>query len=455
MFCAAAFAAYAQFPDFTPPSPLIGAVMKDDIQKVKQLLDAGADANDRRFMGAPVLLVALMRHNREIAEALIAKGADVKATDMGGATSLMWAAYNENGDPTLVRELLAKGVDVNAKNKAGETALVWAMRRGYTPVVETLRNAGASDRELVKASVEKAVGLLAKSGSQFVRVSGCVSCHNQSLPSMAFAAARTHGFTIDEKAAKYQVEAVAGMYKPFTAEIAAGTEKIPDPAITVSYGLAGLAAEGYAPDATTEAMARLIALQQKADGSFLPFSARPPIESSAFTATALSVRSLQAYGKNPGEAIAKARKWLETAQPRTNEDRAMQLLGLSWSDGDRKAIDKAAASLLAQQRADGGWGQLPALESDAYATGQALTALRIAGKAEAFSAAWQKGSGFLLRTQLDDGSWLVRSRSMPFQPYKESGFPHGRHQWISAAGTSWAVWALSSGEPAKLEASVR
>jgi hypothetical protein len=32
---------------------------------------------------------------------------------------------------------------------------------------------------------------------------------------------------------------------------------------------------------------------------------------------------------------------------------------------------------------------------------------------------------------------------MTFQPYFDSGFPHGFDQWISAAGTSWATLALS------------
>jgi hypothetical protein len=37
----------------------------------------------------------------------------------------------------------------------------------------------------------------------------------------------------------------------------------------------------------------------------------------------------------------------------------------------------------------------------------------------------------------------VKSRSFPFQPYFESGFPYGPDQWISAAGTSWATMALT------------
>ena len=82
-----------------------------------------------------------------------------------------------------------------------------------------------------------------------------------------------------------------------------------------------------------------------------------------------------------------------------------------------------------------------------FATGQVLVALQGAAKMPATDAAIQRGIAFLLRTQFADGSWLVRSRSFPFQPYKESGFPYGKDQWISAAGTSWASMALALSLP--------
>jgi hypothetical protein len=82
------------------------------------------------------------------------------------------------------------------------------------------------------------------------------------------------------------------------------------------------------------------------------------------------------------------------------------------------------------------------MSADAYATGQALYALNAAGVSPR-SAAFQKGVAYLLRTQLDDGTWFVRSRGFGFQPYFETGFPHGRDQFISAAATSWAVMALA------------
>jgi hypothetical protein len=49
----------------------------------------------------------------------------------------------------------------------------------------------------------------------------------------------------------------------------------------------------------------------------------------------------------------------------------------------------------------------------------------------------------LLKTQLEDGSWFVKSRSIPFQPFFESGFPHGHDQWISVAASNWATMALA------------
>ncbi|MCA9048735.1 MAG: hypothetical protein KDA89_08400, partial [Planctomycetaceae bacterium] len=49
---------------------------------------------------------------------------------------------------------------------------------------------------------------------------------------------------------------------------------------------------------------------------------------------------------------------------------------------------------------------------------------------------------FLLNTQCEDGSWHVVTRAEGFQPYYESGFPHGEDQFISIAASAWAVIAL-------------
>ena len=127
----------------------------------------------------------------------------------------------------------------------------------------------------------------------------------------------------------------------------------------------------------------------------------------------------------------------------TNQDHAFRLLGLAWGNGAAKVIREETKSLAALQRADGGWSQLPAMASDAYATGEALFALGSAGVMPVSDPVFRKGIEYLLSTQATDGSWHVKSRSIWLQPYLESGFPYERDQFISTAGTAWATLALT------------
>jgi hypothetical protein len=99
--------------------------------------------------------------------------------------------------------------------------------------------------------------------------------------------------------------------------------------------------------------------------------------------------------------------------------------------------------LLRTQRGDGGWGQLDDMTSDAYATATVLVALHQAGGVPTTDKVYQRGVAWLLKNQRADGTWLVHTRSKPIQKYFESGFPHGKHQFISMAATGWAVTALA------------
>ena len=143
------------------------------------------------------------------------------------------------------------------------------------------------------------------------------------------------------------------------------------------------------------------------------------------------------------KAVDRARAWLTTAPATVTEERAFRLLGLRWSNTPNDVIARAARDLLAAQKADGGWAQVETMTSDAYATGEALVALRESGVVESTDRAYRKGIEFLLRTQIDDGSWIVETRAVPIQAYFESGFPYGVNQWISAAATGWATTALA------------
>ena len=118
----------------------------------------------------------------------------------------------------------------------------------------------------------------------------------------------------------------------------------------------------------------------------------------------------------------------------------MQLLGIRWAN--IAAPQDRVKELIALQRANGGWGQTENLPTDAYATGEALYALHETGMSAA-DLVYRKGVEYLLHTQKEDGSWHVKTRAATFQPYFESGFPHGHDQWVSANGTAWAAIGLS------------
>jgi hypothetical protein len=168
-------------------------------------------------------------------------------------------------------------------------------------------------------------------------------------------------------------------------------------------------------------------------------------------ATAFAIFVLRTYGQPARQAeidarIARGVAWLEEHQPVSNQDASMQLLGLVWGRADKAAIGQSVAGVRTRQRQDGGWSQLASLASDAYASGQALYSLALAG-VPAKDEAYRRGVDYLLNTQAANGTWHVKARSKPFQPYFESGFPYGHDQWISAAGTSWAAMALSMSVP--------
>jgi squalene cyclase len=171
------------------------------------------------------------------------------------------------------------------------------------------------------------------------------------------------------------------------------------------------------------------------------------MQSSDFTTTALAVFVLQQYGpKEHAEAmsrhIARAKAWLIQGRPRTTDDKAFRLFGLHWTQAGAEERKRAAEQLLAGQRADGSWAQQDNMPGDAYATGLVLVALHRAGGLAVTDPAYRRGVAYLLKTQRPDGSWFVKTHAIPSNPYFESGFPHGKSQFISYAGTCWATMAL-------------
>jgi ankyrin repeat protein len=477
-------------------SPLIEAATAGDAAIVELLIRRGADAKAAGQAALSVAVAAKCARCVELLAAaitdkqvytgslqdtavygdinavrlLIDRGADVNAFDALGRTPLMYAAVSDLLPLDVVKLLIDRGADVNARDRhakagdAGLKVLDIARLNGDTPIAQLLLKSGATPSAVTPAllkprhdnslrhAIEDSIPLLQRADASFAGKSGCISCHNNSLTAMTVGSARKRGFQIDEQTAAAQVQANVQTLEKLRDRMHQGfmfptgdnfSEGI------LSYILLGLNAEQYKPDINTDAAAMHILWRQNPNGAWSAPNAdsRPPLCLDYIGQTARSMRALQLYAPQAGRAayersIRLAALWLVNAKSYNNDDRGWRVAGLAWAGTDRAATQQAIQELLAVQRADGGWSDLPSIESPAYATGKALVALQIGG-IPVSGAAYQRGVQFLLKTQQEDGSWYVKTRALALQPWFDAGFPHGYDQWISAAGTNWATLALA------------
>jgi len=444
-----------------------------DVEKLRLLLDAGADVNAHSEENRTALVIA--------AGTVGARSAVSVLLDYGAAAWAPLAGSNPGplreaarvGSVEVFRLLLEYGADPNVvpevqlrttcfecarlvgKAGSGPLARVPPPDRGLRPTFSEPSStvssqpvgATAATPAAIRAAVERSLPGLQRIDIPFIRKTGCVSCHHNTLVSMAVAAASRNGYRIDEALVREQEQIIAAYLESWRERtlqnipIAGGVD-------TISYLMLGTRAADQTPDVATDAQAIWLRRRQMPDGSWPVQTIRPPIESNDIEVTAASMRALQLYAPKPYrqeyvDAVDRARNWLAAAKATTTEEQAFRVLGLSWAEAGRSSIERAARDLLAAQRSDGGWAQLPTMSSDAYATGEALVALEEAGFGLS-DAPFRRGAEFLLSTQLRDGSWYVKSRAEPIQAYFESGFPHRADQWISAAATGWATTALAS-----------
>jgi hypothetical protein len=344
-----------------------------------------------------------------------------------------------------------------------------AKRHGATPVVAFLVASGAKDSGAVpvalhprakndlRSAIQDSLPLLQSADVRFAKNSGCVSCHNNSLTAMTMGMARRQGFNVDEKIVASQVQVNVDTLRKVRDLLHQGflipvldnfSENV------AAYVLLGLHTEGYKPDLDTDAVAMHILWRQKPNGEWEQPHAdtRQPLCLNYIGQTALSMRALQLYAPKAdaaayGKAVQLAGAWLASAQSFNNDDRSWRVTGLAWSGTHNAALRTAVEELVKNQKPDGGWSDLPSMESSAYATGKSLVALHLGGMA-ASDPVYRRGTDWLLKHQEQDGSWYVQTRALGFQPWADAGFPHGYDQFISTAGTNWAAMALTMALPA-------
>jgi ankyrin repeat protein len=110
------------------------AVLRDDADTVRRLLQRGFDPNTPNPEGETALLIAIREGSRQVVELLLdVPGVDVERRNRHDESPLMLAAIK--GERAWVQRLIARDADVN---KPGWTPLHYAASRGHVEIMQML-----------------------------------------------------------------------------------------------------------------------------------------------------------------------------------------------------------------------------------------------------------------------------------------------------------------------------
>ena len=117
------------------------AARRGNTPEVKAILDAYPDLENSRldYAGETPLHAAASFEHKDVVELLIARGADVNASDDDGNTPL----FRYLVDRPVVELLIARGADADARDDDGKTPLDHAIEAENGHVVRLLKKHGA------------------------------------------------------------------------------------------------------------------------------------------------------------------------------------------------------------------------------------------------------------------------------------------------------------------------
>ena len=316
--------------------------------------------------------------------------------------------------------------------------------------------------EQVYQTVDRAIGYIQKESASWLSIRQCAACHHAPMPFWALGEANRQGYAIDKQHLADKIESLLGSKEKLLASrIFPDPTAPPDPRPQgrgLNMGLPFLAVAARTQSTLTDAQKQSLQLiadeivsKQQPDGSWEFFATlrRPPINESQTIDAAWIVMALAGEtGPDSSEsqrvALEKARAWLagvwknDPAVPSTIQDKVFSVLLASRSGKPREEMQTTLDELFALQCPNGGWAQLPDMPADAYATGQVLYVLALAGYT-ADQPEVKRAIDFLVATAQPDGSWTMTSRSTP------DGSPGSSKLLtpITCAASSWATLGLA------------
>ncbi len=307
-----------------------------------------------------------------------------------------------------------------------------------------------------QTAVQRSLEFLQTDANKWRQERKCSTCHHGTMTVWALAEATSLGYDVSPEVladmAKWTKDRLlARINEP--RDTRPGWSMVNTPALYLAILPQAVPDQGIVSADELGQIAGHLVRHQEADGSWAwssapPKNRPPPYFESDEVATLLASIALRpqvpadaAVESDVRGAQEKAAAWLAMTRPTdTTQSAALRLLGMALARDPASLFEPEIERLLSRQNGDGGWGQIQDAPSDAYATGQALYVLRLAGvrndRAEV-----QRGVTYLLNTQLDDGSWPMSGRAHPGAEPSNNLVP------ITYFGSAWAALGLMRSVP--------
>jgi hypothetical protein len=318
---------------------------------------------------------------------------------------------------------------------------------------DSIKNAATPERE--HQAIERGLQFLQQDAAKWRKEKQCATCHHGVMTVWALCEAKSHGYVVAENDLAATVlwtkERLKDIDKP--RDTRPGWNMVSTPALYLAIMTLSVPKQEALSAGELKRVAGHLLRHQEADGSWAwssapPQNRPPPVFESDEVATLLAFLTLGPQvpanlkeKSDAGTARAKAAVWLAKTPPNdTTQSAALRLLVKIRGKEPAETVRSETDRLLHQQNKDGGWGQIKDAASDAYATGQSLYVLSLAG------VNWkrpelQRAARFLVDTQKADGSWLMTGRAHPGATPSKNLVP------ITYFGSAWATLGLMRSVP--------
>ncbi len=115
---------------------LIQAVERKETERIRSLIEEGADINTQDSAGRTATMIATYKNDAESAKILIEAGADVNIQDDMKNSPFLYAGAE--GYLDILKLAIEAGADPSITNRYGGTALIPASEHGYVEVIKEL-----------------------------------------------------------------------------------------------------------------------------------------------------------------------------------------------------------------------------------------------------------------------------------------------------------------------------